>query len=140
MIKSLEVIVANSYALALKTQNYHWNVTGPNFKSLHEMFDAQYTDLAAAIDEVAERIRMLGGKVDAGFETFSKLSEIKSGDKNFNSAEMLKDLAASHKILSKMLKEGIVIAQEHHDEASADILITRAEIHDKHIWMIEASL
>ena len=140
LIQNLEMVVANSYVLAVKTQNYHWNVTGPNFKSLHEMFGAQYEDLSAAIDEIAERVRMMGNKIDASFEAFSELSEIKSGNKNFNSVEMLQDLAASHKTLVKMLKSGIVIAQNYHDEATADILITRAEIHDKHIWMIEASL
>ena len=140
VIKNLETIVANSYALAVKTQNYHWNVTGPNFKSLHEMFDVQYTDLAAAVDEIAERIRMLGSKIDASFEAFNKLSKIKNGNKNLSSSEMLKDLASGHKIIVKMLREGLVIAQKNNDEAIADLLITRVEAHDKNIWMIEASL
>ena len=71
-LENLEITLATSYALALKTQNYHWNVVGANFKPLHELFGAQYEELSDAIDEVAERIRALGSKVDGSFENFSK--------------------------------------------------------------------
>lgn len=140
VIKTLEEIVANTYALAVKTQNYHWNVTGPNFKPLHELFGAHYAELALAIDEVAERIRQLGSKVEASFESFSKLSKIKNGSSNFDSAAMLEDLSASHRIIIQMLKNGIELVQKNGDEATADILITRVEAHEKNVWMIEASL
>lgn len=86
IVKKLEKVLANSYALALKTQNYHWNVEGENFKSLHELFGAQYEELSEAIDEIAERIRALCEKVEASFENFQTLSEIKKGDKNLRSA------------------------------------------------------
>ena len=83
-IQNLEKLLADSYALALKTQNYHWNVVGENFKPLHELFGAQYEEIADAIDEIAERIRALGSKVEGTFENFIKLSKIKSGNKNFS--------------------------------------------------------
>lgn len=140
VIKSLESILANNYALTIKTQNYHWNVTGPNFKSLHLMFEEQYNELAAANDELAERIRQLGGKVDASFDAFAKLSEIKNGSSNLDAAMMLEDLAESHRLISKLLNDGIKLAQKNNDEGTADILITRLEAHQKDIWMLEASL
>lgn len=140
VIKSLESILANNYALTVKTQNYHWNVTGPNFKSLHLLFEEQYNDFAAANDVVAERIRQLGGKVNASFEAFAKLSEIKNGSSNLDAAMMLEDLAASNRILCKLLKDGIKAAQNKEDEGTADILITRLEACEKNIWMLEASV
>ncbi len=140
VIKALESITANTYALAVKTQNYHWNVTGPHFKPLHELFGAQYEEMSLAIDELAERIRMLGSKVEASFEAFAKLSVIKNGNKNLTSEKMVKDLADSQKALTLMLKNGIEIAQKNGDEATADILITRLEAHDKMGWMLLASL
>ncbi len=138
-IQNLEKVLANSYVLALKTQNYHWNVVGENFKSLHELFGAQYEDLAAAIDEVAERMRALGSKVEGSFENFSKLSKIKSGDKNLDQKGMLKDLIASHEVLVEELKLAIKAAQAEEDEASADLFIGRATIHEKAIWMLTSS-
>ncbi len=140
VIKSLETIVASTYGLTLKTQNYHWNVTGPNFKPLHELFGVQYEEMQTAIDDLAERIRSLGSKVDATFMAFDKLSKVKAGDNKINASAMLKDLAASHKIVIKLLKDGVVLAQKNHDEATADMLISRLEVHDKNLWMIEASL
>lgn len=99
-VVSLEKVLANSYALYLKTQNYHWNVVGANFKSLHELFNEQYNDLAAAIDEIAERIRALGVKVDGTFENFSKLSKIKSGDKNAKNEMMIRDLISGNETIA----------------------------------------
>jgi starvation-inducible DNA-binding protein len=138
-LEALEKILANSYALSLKTQNYHWNVVGENFKSLHEMFEAQYNDLAAANDEIAERIRALGSKVEGTFENFQKLSKIKSGNKNFKKSEMIQDLISSNESLVEDLREGIKVAQVEGDEATADIFIGRAQVHEKAIWMLIAS-
>ncbi len=140
VIKSLESVLANSYVLSIKTQNYHWNVTGPNFKTLHLLFEEQYNELAIAIDEIAERIRMLGSKVDASFQAFAKLSQIKDGSNNLDSAMMIEDLAKSHHVIIKILKDGIQIAQKNDDEATADLFITRLEAHDKAAWMLEASI
>lgn len=139
VIKLLEEVLANSYALTVKTQNYHWNVTGPNFKPLHELFGAQYEELFAALDEFAERIRALGMKVETNFEHFSKLNLAKKGNENFSGDEMLQDLALDHQVLIKMLKEGIVTAQSNGDEATADMFIARVQIHEKALWMLESS-
>ncbi len=140
IIKNLEVILATSYALTIKTQNYHWNVTGENFKSLHEMFGAQYEEIFTALDEIAERIRALGSKVEANFEHFAKLSTIKSSSEKLNAETMLKNLSNDHKTVVELLNEGIKVAQESNDEGTADMLIGRLKAHEKTIWMLEASL
>jgi len=137
---ALEQTLANSYVLSLKTQNYHWNVVGQNFKSLHELFGAQYEELTVAIDELAERIRALGSKVDGSFENFSKLSKFKSGDKNFDAQSMIQDLASNHESLIEALKTGIKAAQNEGDEATADMFIGRIQAHEKAAWMLRSSL
>jgi starvation-inducible DNA-binding protein len=137
---SLEKTLANSYLLQLKLQNYHWNVVGANFKPLHELFGAQYEDVSTAIDEIAERLRAIGSKVEASFENFQKLSEIKSGNKNLKSDDMIKDLIASHEIVVQDLRDGIKAAQTEGDEVTADLFIGRANEHEKAIWMLSSSL
>jgi starvation-inducible DNA-binding protein len=137
---SLEKTLANSYLLQLKLQNYHWNVVGANFKPLHELFGAQYEDVSSAIDEIAERLRAIGSKVEASFENFQKLSEIKSGNKNLKSDDMIKDLIASHEIVVQDLRDGIKAAQTEGDEVTADLFIGRANEHEKAIWMLSSSL
>jgi starvation-inducible DNA-binding protein len=139
-LENLEKTLATSYALALKTQNYHWNVVGGNFKSLHELFGSQYEELFDAIDEIAERIRALGSKVEGSFENFSKVSMIKSGNKNFNNNEMLKDLIADHEILINFMKKAIKTSQDEEDEATADMFIGRVEVHEKAAWMLNSSI
>lgn len=137
---NFNIVLANTYSLYLKTQNYHWNVTGPNFKSLHELFQVQYEELIPAIDDIAERIRTLGEKVDGSYENFSKLSSISSAKQNISSQEMVQDLVESNNKLIEIMKAGVEIAQSNHDEASADILIGRIEAHEKHVWMLNSSL
>ena len=139
-VSNLELALANSYALALKTQNYHWNVVGENFKSLHELFGAQYEEISGAIDEIAERIRTLGSKVEGSFENFSKLTSIKSGNKNLSAKEMIKDLVAGHEAIVESMKSAIKVAQDEGDEASADMFIGRIQAHEKAIWMLVSSL
>lgn len=139
-IAQLKVILASSHIFSLKLQNYHWNVTGPNFKPLHELFGEQYEELSDAIDEIAERIRAIGGVVEANVVEFSKLSKIKCGDHNLNATAMLKDLSESHKTMVSLLNEGIKIGQEEGDEASVDLLIGRIAAHEKALWMIDSSI
>lgn len=138
-LATLEELLANSYALLLKTQNYHWNVVGTNFKALHELFELQYNDLFAAIDEIAERMRALGARVDGSFENFSKLTKIKSGNKNADAIRMIEDLISDHETLAKDLKAGIKTAQGEEDEATADLFITRVQAHEKAAWMLQSS-
>lgn len=137
---SLEKTLANSYLLKLKLQNYHWNVVGANFKLLHELFGGQYEEVSGAIDEIAERLRALGSKVEATFKHFQKLSKIKDGDKNLNSVAMIKDLIGSHEIIVEDLKSGTRAAQAEGDEATADLFIGRTQAHEKAIWMLVSSL
>lgn len=138
-IEALEKVLANSYALYLKTQNYHWNVVGPNFKELHLLFEEQYGELALAVDELAERIRALGSKVDGTFDHFKKLSTVKNGNKNAASSEMLSDLVGDHETLVKALQAGIKTSQEEGDEGTADLFIGRLKAHEKAIWMLQSS-
>lgn len=138
-LQALEEVLASTYTLLLKTQNYHWNVEGPNFKALHELFEVQYNDLFAAADELAERIRALGSKVDGTPEAFSKLSKIKKGDKNLNAAAMIDDLVSSNETLVKSLEAGVKTAQDEEDEGTADMFIGRLKAHEKAIWMLRSS-
>ena len=96
---NLKEVLADSYILYLKTQNYHWNVTGHHFKSLHLMFEEQYKDLFLAVDLIAERIRALGEKAPGTFKSYSKVTNIKEGDENLDADSMVKDLANDQKII-----------------------------------------
>jgi len=139
-VESLKLALVGSYALYLKTQNYHWNVTGPSFKSLHDLFNAQYTDLSLAIDDIAERIRTLDSKVEANFNYFEKTSKIKGGNENADSSTMVKELAADNETLAKILNDTFKIASEEKDDATADLIIGRIEVHQKNVWMLKSSL
>lgn len=137
--EALKVVLADSYALYLKTHNYHWNVEGPNFRTLHLMFEEQYTDLAVAVDDIAERIRALGEKAPGAFSSFSKLSSIKEGDENISAASMVEDLAASQGSIIKSLKDALEVAQKANDEVTAGLLIDRMGVHEKTAWMLKST-
>ncbi len=138
--QSLYDVLGNSYALALKTQNYHWNVVGPNFKSLHELFDAQYEELSGAVDELAERIRALDINVAASFGAFAKTSKIKDGNENAKAQIMVKELFEDNRTLVKIIGDALKVSQKEGDEATSDLLIKRLEVHDKNAWMLKSSL
>tara|TARA_A100001015_G_C14444190_1_gene501647 strand:+ start:52 stop:483 length:432 start_codon:yes stop_codon:yes gene_type:complete len=140
VIANLESVLANTYSLYLKTQNYHWNVTGPNFKALHELFQLQYEEMIPAIDEIAERIRTLDVKVDGTYENFASLSVIASGNRNLSAQEMVADLVEDNLKVNSLLQKGVEIAHQLSDEATADILIKRMEHHQKAVWMLRSSL
>jgi starvation-inducible DNA-binding protein len=140
LIDSLKNTLADSYTLYLKTQNYHWNVTGSNFASLHAMFETQYNDLFLAVDLIAERIRALGEKAPGTFSAYKKMTTISEGNENTSATEMVKELAQDqHKIIATLniaLKE----AQKTGDEVTASIITDRLEIHQKNAWMLNASV
>ena len=138
--EAMTQVLADSYALYLKTQNYHWNVEGPYFKSLHELFELQYTDLAAAIDEIAERIRALGAKAPGSFSAFSKLTSIKEGSDNLDAFAMVRDLHDDQLKLSTALGKAIKAAQEVSDEVTIGMLTERQTVHQKNAWMLRSSL
>ncbi|MFY9589174.1 Dps family protein [Rickettsia endosymbiont of Halotydeus destructor] len=138
-VKALEVILADSHALYFKTQNYHWNVEGPEFRSLHLLFEEQYKDLAEGIDELAERIRTLGSKVSPLSELI-KLASINEPNLNADSIYMLEDLVKGQEIIIATLYKGIKISQEEGDEGTADMLINRLKVHEKNKWMLSSSI
>lgn len=138
--EALVKVLADTYALALKTQNYHWNVTGPSFAQYHAMFEAQYTALYAAGDEVAERIRTLGHLAPGGLTSFAKLTAIKDGDGQQNVNTMIKDLVAGREIADKNCRAALEVAQKYGDEVTADLMIGKMTDHEKSSWMLRSSL
>jgi len=137
---NLKQVLADSYALYIKTQNYHWNVTGPNFRSLHLLFEEQYTDLAAAIDEIAERIRTLGFKAPGSFKKYGSITKIADGDENISATDMVKQLAEDQKTIITSLKAVFESASEDSDEATVDLMVQRIQIHEKNGWMLSSTL
>lgn len=138
--EGLAKLLADTYAVYLKTHGYHWNVRGPNFSQLHTLFMAQYTEMWTAIDEVAERIRALGELAPQGYGAFANLSSIKDGDPSKNAEEMLNDLIASQETLVGTLYAILPVAQQAGDEVSASLISDRLTAHEKHVWMLRSSL
>ena len=138
--RELSKALADSYALYLKTHGYHWNVRGPNFASLHALFMEQYTEMWGAIDSVAERIRALGQLAPQGYGAFGNLSSIKDGDPTKDATAMIKDLIESHESLIGTLYGVLPTAQEAGDEVTASLISDRLTAHEKHVWMLRASL
>jgi starvation-inducible DNA-binding protein len=132
----LSKLLADTYAVYLKTHGYHWNVRGPYFASLHALFMAQYTEMWNAIDLVAERIRALGSYAPQGYGAFGKLSSIKDGDPSTDAQGMLRELAADHATLVATAKA----AREGADDVTASLIDDRIEAHEKHAWMLRSSL
>lgn len=140
VIEALEKLLADSYTLQLKTQNYHWNVTGPSFNSLHLLFETQYTDLSTAVDEIAERIRALGGKTPGSFKAFSKLASIKEETESPKATEMVKNLAKDQETIVASAEKVLKAAEEIGDEPTVDLAIGRQQLHQKNAWMLHAHL
>lgn len=136
----LKVVLADTYTLYLKTQNFHWNVTGEQFFSLHDMFEKQYEDLANAVDEIAERLRALGEKTPASFKEFLGLSTIEEAKGAPSDRDMIKLLEADQTKILNTLKGCLDVAQREGDEVTADMLISRMTVHEKNRWMLQSSL
>jgi starvation-inducible DNA-binding protein len=132
-------LLADTYTLYLKTQNYHWNVHGPYFKTLHIMFEEQYMQLALGVDALAERIVTLGHIAPASFAEFSALRSIKEGDSKKTAEHMVAELCDDHQLIIKDLYKVLKIAQEHNDEGSTTLLGDRIAEHEKTHWMLRAS-
>jgi starvation-inducible DNA-binding protein len=132
----LSRLLADTYAVYLKTHGYHWNVRGPNFSSLHTLFMAQYTEMWTAIDLIAERIRALGETAPQGYGAFAELSTIQDGDPARNAEAMLQELLADHATLIATAKA----AREGADDVTAAVIDARVDAHQKHAWMIRATL
>ncbi|MBL1146628.1 MAG: DNA starvation/stationary phase protection protein [Pseudomonadota bacterium] len=138
VVQALSVLLADSYGLYLKTQNYHWNVTGPMFQSLHTLFQTQYEELTLIVDEIAERIRALGAKAPGSYSAFAKLGSIKEENGNPTAAEMIENLAADQNLLIATAQTLLAAAQAVGDEATADLAIGRITLHEKNRWMLLA--
>ena len=132
----LSKLLAETYAVYLKTHGYHWNVRGPNFSSLHTLFMTQYTEMWMAIDLVAERIRALGELAPQGYGAFAALSSVKDGEPSKGSEAMLKELLADHETLVATARA----ARDGADDVTAAIIDARVDAHQKHAWMIRATL
>lgn len=133
-------LLADTYTLYLKTHNYHWNVTGPLFSSLHLMFEGQYTELAVAVDDIAERIRALGERAPASYKAFSKLTSIKENDSELSAEKMVADLVAGHEAVVRTAREIFPMADDAHDEPTVDLLTQRMQTHEKTAWMLRSIL
>lgn len=137
---ALAKVLADTYLLYLKTQNYHWNVTGPEFFSLHLLFEKQYEEMADAVDEIAERIRALGFYVEATSEAFRKLSSIKEGSKIIPQFEMVRELIEGHETVIREERHLASLAEKHGDQATVDLMARRLGVHEKAAWFLRSHL
>ena len=140
IVEGLSRLLADTYTLYLKTHNYHWNVTGPMFNTLHLMFEAQYTELALAVDLIAERIRALGFPAPGSYKAFAALSEIKEADSVPSAEKMIADLAAGNETVTRTARSIFPVADAASDEPTADLLTQRMQIHEKTAWMLRAMM
>ncbi len=136
----LSRLLADTYTLYLKTHNYHWNVTGPQFNSLHLMFEGQYTELALAVDLIAERIRALGEPAPGSYSAYAALASIKEADSLPPAEEMVRQLAADQLAVVRTARSVFPLAEAAHDEPTADLLTQRMQVHEKTAWMLRANL
>ena len=137
--EALNATLADTYALYMKTHAYHWNVTGPQFHTLHVMFEEQYREMWAALDEIAERVRALGVFAPTSGKQFADLTAIESADTSPPAATtMVERLLSDHETLIKRAREGLSTAEEAGDAASADLLTVRIQTHEKTAWMLRA--
>ena len=140
IVESLSTVLADAYMLYLKTHNFHWNVTGPLFSSLHVMFEEQYTEQWNALDEIAERIRALGHFAPATYKRYAELSNIKEEADVLSSKEMIRQLVEGNEILIRTLRASVKVADDLDDFPTADMLTTRMEVHEKNAWMLRSFL
>jgi len=138
--RGLSRLLADSYTLYLKTHNYHWNVTGPQFSTLHLMFEGQYTELAAAVDEIAERIRALGIKAPGSYLEFSTMTAIDEATGDESADEMTRQLAIGQETIVRTARDVFPAADDANDEPTADLLTQRMQIHEKNAWMLRSML
>ena len=136
----LSHFLADSYTLYLKTHNFHWNVTGPMFQTLHVMFQEQYTELWTALDDIAERIRALGHFAPGTYKRYVELSTITEETDVPSAKEMIRQLVEGQEAVIRTARAAVRIADEIDDFPTADMLSTRMEVHEKNAWMLRAFL
>ncbi len=136
----LSHLLADSYTLYLKTHNYHWNVTGPMFQTLHLMFETQYNELALAVDLIAERIRALGFPAPGSYREFSQLTAIAEDDDAPDAQEMIRRLVAGQETVTRTARSIFPVVDKANDEPTADLLTQRMQLHEKNAWMLRSLL
>ncbi len=139
-VAALSTLLASSYTLYLKTHNYHWNVTGPMFTTLHTLFMTQYTELALAIDEIAERIRSLGEYAPGSYSAFEKLSHVDEENGHPTATKMIAILVEDQATIAKNARAVIKAAEAAGDQATVDLATRRLDVHEKHAWMLRSHL
>jgi starvation-inducible DNA-binding protein len=138
--EGLSHLLADTYTLYLKTHNFHWNVTGPMFNTLHLMFEQQYTELALAVDLIAERIRALGFPAPGSYGQYAKLSSIKEADGVPVANEMIRQLVAGQESVVRTARNVFPTVDKANDEPTADLLTQRMQVHEKNAWMLRSLL
>jgi starvation-inducible DNA-binding protein len=138
--EGLSRLLADSYTLYLKTHNFHWNVTGPMFNTLHLMFETQYTELALAVDLIAERIRALGYPAPGTYAEFARLSSIKDAQGVPKAEDMIRELVAGQEAVVRTARAVFAAVEAASDEPSADLLTQRMQVHEKNAWMLRSLL
>jgi starvation-inducible DNA-binding protein len=138
--QGLSRLLADTYTLYLKTHNYHWNVTGPMFSSLHLMFETEYMELALAVDEIAERIRALGVRTPASYREFSSLASITEDTDTPDATAMIRRLEQDQEAVVRSVREVFPVAEAARDQSTLDLLTRRMQIHEKTAWMLRSLL
>ncbi len=140
IVTGLNKLLADTYTLYLKTHNFHWNVTGPHFSSLHLMFEGQYTELALAVDAIAERIRTLGFPAPGSYAAFARLTTIKEETGVPVANDMVAALAADQETIARSIQTLWPAVDDAGDQGTLDLLTQRLSIHEKTAWMLKSSL
>jgi starvation-inducible DNA-binding protein len=138
--RGLGNLLADSYTLYLKTHNFHWNVTGPLFNTLHLMFEAEYTELATAVDLIAERIRALGEFAPGSYAVFGTLTKIDEATDVPQAEEMVRQLVTGHETIARTARKVFPVAEKVGDEPTCDLLTQRMQVHEKTAWMLRSLL
>ena len=140
IVEGLSRLLADTYTLYLKTHNFHWNVTGPMFQTLHSMFELQYTELAMAVDLIAERIRALGHPAPGTYKEFARLSSIEESEGVPRAEDMIRELVRGQEAVVRTARSIFAVVDAAHDEPSADLLTQRMQVHEKTAWMLRSLL
>jgi starvation-inducible DNA-binding protein len=138
--RELTKVLADAYAVYLKTHGYHWNVRGPEFFTYHNLLEQQYRDMWEALDDIAERIRALGEFAPQGYSTFANLTSIKDGDPEKDATDMLRELMRDHETLIATMRAALEVADDDGDDVTVDLLTQRLGAHEKFTWMLRSTL
>jgi len=138
--EGLSRLLADTYTLYLKTHNFHWNVTGPMFTTLHTLFETHYNELAIAVDIIAERIRTLGVNAPGSYKQFAELSSIEEETGTPSAIEMIRQLVEGQEAVTRTARSIFPVVEQSNDEPTADLLTQRMQVHEKNAWMLRSLL